>query len=100
MHTSAFTAVYSGEQVWPVGLLFIKTSAVKQYSYQNDFGGVFDAVHQSFLVHIAFPSCIVTTTGNVSMRRFFELTMIEFLYQIKLVGLGSVYKNKTRMSTF
>ena len=50
MHTSAFIAVYSGEQVWPMGLLFIKTSAVKQYAYQNDFSGVFDAFHQSFLV--------------------------------------------------
>ena len=52
MHTYAFIAVYSGEQVWPLGLLFIKTSPVKQYSYEKDFSGVFDAVHQSFLVMI------------------------------------------------
>ena len=50
MHTSAFIDVYSGEQVWPMGLLFLKTSPVKQYSYENDFSGVFDALHQSFLV--------------------------------------------------
>ena len=50
MHTLAFIAVYSGEQVWPMGLLFLKTSPVKQYSYKNDFSGVFDALHQSFLV--------------------------------------------------
>ena len=36
--------------MWPMGLLFIKTSLVKQYSYQNDLSGVFDALHQSFLV--------------------------------------------------
>ena len=34
----------------PIDLLFIKTSPVKQYSYQNDFSGVFDALHQRFLV--------------------------------------------------
>ena len=50
MHTLAFIAVYSSEQVWPMGLLFLKTSPVKQYSYENDFSGVFDALHQSFLV--------------------------------------------------
>ena len=36
--------------MWPMGLLFLKTSPVKQYSYENDFSGVFDALHQSFLV--------------------------------------------------
>ena len=30
--------------------MFLKTSPVKQYSYENDFSGVFDALHQSFLV--------------------------------------------------
>ena len=35
-----------------MGLLFIKTSPVKQYLYENDFSGVFDALHQSFLVVI------------------------------------------------
>ena len=54
MHTLEFIAVYSGEQVWPMGLLFIKASPVKQYSYQNDFSGIFDALNQSFLVF----SCI------------------------------------------
>ena len=34
------------------GPLFIKTSPVKQYSYENDFSGVFDAFYQSFLVII------------------------------------------------
>ena len=33
--------------MWP--MLFLKTSPV-QYSYVNDFSGVFDAFHQSFLV--------------------------------------------------
>ena len=36
--------------MWPMGLLFLKTSSVKQYSYENDLSGVFDALHQSFLV--------------------------------------------------
>ena len=27
-----------------------QTSPVKQYSYENDFSGVFDALHKSFLV--------------------------------------------------
>ena len=31
-------------------VLFLRTSPVKQYSYENDFSGVFDALHQSFLV--------------------------------------------------
>ena len=35
-----------------MGLLFLKTSPVKQYSYENDFSGVFDAMHLSFLVVI------------------------------------------------
>ena len=30
-------------------LLFIKTSPVKQYSYEYDFSGVFDALHQSLV---------------------------------------------------
>ena len=33
-----------------MGILFIETSPVKQCSYQNVFRGVFDALHQSFLV--------------------------------------------------
>ena len=41
MHTKAFIPVCSGEQVWPMGLLFLKTSPVKQFSYENDFSGVF-----------------------------------------------------------
>ena len=36
--------------MWPMDLFFIKTAPVKQYSYENDFSGVFDALHQSFLV--------------------------------------------------
>ena len=52
MHTQAFIAVYSVEQEWHMGLLFIKTFPVKQYLYQNDFSGVYDALHQSFLVHV------------------------------------------------
>ena len=45
-----FVTVYSGEQVRPMGLLFLQTSLVKKYSYENDFSGVFDTLHQSFLV--------------------------------------------------
>ena len=36
--------------MWPRGLLFLKTSPVKQYSYEKDFSGVFDALHQVFLL--------------------------------------------------
>ena len=39
--------------MWPMGLLFFRTSPVKQYSYENDFSGVFDALHQSFRVIIS-----------------------------------------------
>ena len=35
---------------WAFVHQIIKTSPVKQYSYENDFSGVFDALHQSFLV--------------------------------------------------
>ena len=38
------------QQVWPMGLLFINSSSVKQYSYENNFSGVFDALHQNVLV--------------------------------------------------
>ena len=37
--------------MWPMSLLFIKTFPVKQYSYENDFCVVFDALHQSSIVH-------------------------------------------------
>ena len=37
--------------MWPMGLLFSKRP-VKQYSYENDFSGVVDALHQSFLVSL------------------------------------------------
>ena len=43
--------------MWPMGLLFIKTSPVKQYSYEKDFSGVFDALHQSFLVEYVLCVC-------------------------------------------
>ena len=58
-------AVYSGEQVWPMGLLFIKTSPVKQYSYQNDFSGVFDALHQSFFVVVIFDEVKLFATNGI-----------------------------------
>ena len=38
--------------MWPMGRLFIKTSPIKQFSYENDFSGVSDALGQSFLVLI------------------------------------------------
>ena len=44
MHTQVFIAVYSGEQVWTMSPLFIEIPPVKQYSYRNDFNGVFDAL--------------------------------------------------------
>ena len=34
--------------MWQMGPLFIKISPVKQFSYENDFSGVVDALHQSF----------------------------------------------------
>ena len=37
-------------------VVHIKTSPVKQYSYENDFSGVFDALHQSFLVYFVIKS--------------------------------------------
>ena len=40
-----------------MGLLFIKTSPVKQYAYEKDFSGVFDALHQSFLVSSLSVQC-------------------------------------------
>ena len=40
--------------------LFLKTSSVKQYSYENDFSGVFDALHESFLVYL----CIMNYIGT------------------------------------
>ena len=36
--------------MWPMGLLFLKPSRVKPYSYENDFSGVFDVLHKGFLV--------------------------------------------------
>ena len=35
-----------------MGLLFLKTSPLKQYSYENYFSGIFDALQQSFLVNL------------------------------------------------
>ena len=61
-----FIAVYSGVQVWPMDLLFIKTPPIKQYSYQNDFSGVFDALRQSFLVHICVGVCSAFFTIRIS----------------------------------
>ena len=43
-----------------MGLLFLKTSPVKQYSYENDCSGVFDALHQRFLVYF----CIMNYIGT------------------------------------
>ena len=44
--------------MWNMGFLVIKTSPVKQYSYRNDFCGVFDALHPSFLVTFAAMLCL------------------------------------------
>ena len=43
-----------------MGLLFLKTSSVKQFSYENDFSGVLDALHQCFLVYF----CIMNYIGT------------------------------------
>ena len=68
MHTEAFIAVYSGEQVWPIGLMFLKTYSVKQYSYQNNFSGVFDALHQSFIVLYMYQAKPLTCTCTRAKR--------------------------------
>ena len=34
--------------MWPMDLLFFKPSPVKQYSFENDFSGVFDAFAAKF----------------------------------------------------
>ena len=49
---SFFKAVYSDEQLWPMGPLFIKTSPIEQYSYVNDFSVVFNAFIKVFLFSI------------------------------------------------
>ena len=38
--------------MWPMGLLFLKTSPVKQCLHENDFSGVFDAFKVVFLYYI------------------------------------------------
>ena len=62
MHTQAFIAVYSDEQVCPMSLLFIRTSPVKQYSYQNDF-----SFASKFLVKL---SCTVEELWQFSLTDF------------------------------
>ena len=51
--------------MWPIGLLFLKTSPVKQFSYANDFCGIFDALDQIFLVII----CAALQLLSRQMRR-------------------------------
>ena len=41
--------------MWPMGLLFLKTCPVKQYSYENDFSGVFESV---LVIFVAMPVII------------------------------------------
>ena len=65
--------------MWPMGLLFLKTSPVKQYAYENDISGVSDALHQSFLVYLLrrdilrvmglshFNSCFNDTSRIISL---------------------------------
>ena len=57
-----------------MGLLFIKTLPVKQYSYQNDFSGVFDALHQNFLVQT-----VSVQVGGMLLEDFWQ----EFFFFIK-----------------
>ena len=58
--------------MWPMGLLFLKTSPVKQYSYENDFTGVFDALHQSFLVmsvsQKSYVSCFFCADAQLNLN--------------------------------
>ena len=57
--------------MWPMGLLFLKSSPVKQYSYENDLSGVFDALHQSFLV--LYCSCSFFSFSSLSSSAFYTL---------------------------
>ena len=57
--------------MWPMGLLFLITSAVKQYSYENDFSGVCDALHQSFLVYL----CFTTDRSHAVVRVLFFMVL-------------------------
>ena len=75
-----FITVYSGEQVWPMSLLFIKTYPVKQYSYQNDFKGVFDALHQSFLLVFRFCSSIGTKLTNKRPQAKVAVQLLEQIF--------------------
>ena len=67
--------------MWPMALLFTNTSPVKQYSYENDFSGVFDALHQSFLVCICpNPVCY----GMIAEYCIFEYSRDATVYKLKL----------------
>ena len=56
--------------MWHMGLLFIKSSPVKQYSYEKNFSCVFDALHQSFLVLMV---AVYLQTPCVSFDFYFAL---------------------------
>ena len=49
-----------------MGLLFIKTSPVKQNLYETDIRGVFDALHQRFLVYFCFKNYSGTKDEDLS----------------------------------
>ena len=67
--------------MWPMGLLFIKTSPVKQYSSENDFSGVFDAWHQNFLgVYMYLCGSERTATYGVPLVRYMPACLTEWTY--------------------
>ena len=74
--------------MWPMCLLFIKTSPVKQYSYKNDFSGVFDDLHQSFLVYFSIKNYIGTQGEDLStVEVFYSLLRVVYAGEGR-VGLG------------
>ena len=78
------------------GLLFIKTSLVKQYSYQNDFSGVFDALHQSFLVYfcrqykLVYAQNIPHTDVGIAWILFTNSETVKSYFLILVKGVWSV----------
>ena len=61
-----------------MGLLFIKTSPVKQNSYENDFSGVFDTLNQSFPVVSLTSDCHLYMVKGKSPVRFSSTLCVLF----------------------
>ena len=76
--------------MWPLGLLLLKTSPVKQYSYENDFSGVFDALHQSFLVLILC-GFVVFSMGHFMLSLAIRFVLVFFFlspFNIVITSFG------------